>query len=384
MKDTQSLFTAMLESKKRDSLNRVAESQIIRKVEAEEPPVEFEGTLVKAQSEVNTVADDILDNIQVVTDPEKTVDELEVRADEVKDAIEGSPEGEAAFSDEYVGDKVYACPICGESFFADDEYEEGDTCPICKAEPTEGFLLQGVVAPIDTEVEEPAQEPEVEDEAESESEEAAAEPTAETEAEESETEESEDETALECKSVKESVEAELEAEEAVEPECEDCFEPEVKAVEETSVVIDLDDNEVEVTKRSLPEIDEESFEEALNEFAAENYANTIENIDVQSAEYDEAEDALELECVAECKNGKKVPLTFKLTESFYKNNRAILNAVEKRNVFKVESKGTAMRFKVVNNNGTIRCESMKYKFETTHSTAGKVKVEGFTRAKKRK
>ena len=104
----------------------------------------------------NEIMDDVIDNVAVVTDPEKSVDDLEVRADEVQDAIEGTPEGEEAFSDEYVGDKIYACPICGESFFADDAYHEGDICPICKAEPSDGFLNQGtVVANTETEEVEP-------------------------------------------------------------------------------------------------------------------------------------------------------------------------------------------------------------------------------------
>lgn len=371
MKDTQAIFSAMLENKKASAKSQARKVESIKRLkkESEEAPVEFEGTLLKAQASEEDVMDDVLDNIQVVTDPEKTVDELEKRADAVQDAIDGSPAGEEAFSDEYVGDKVYACPVCGESFFAEEDYNEGDACPICKAEPTDGFLLQGVVAPV-------SEEPEVE------------EPEAEVPAEEGELEDGE----IPAEGIDEFDEDEDEAaddEEAKEESIKksgkivkECDEPEVDTGIE--VTIKLDDEEIEVTKPAEldVEIDEASFEDTLNQFAEENYSDSIDEIKVTDASYDAAEDELCLDCVAECKNGKKVPMQFKMKESKCKGNRALLLARECKGALKVESKAPAFSFQVRNENKVIRCESFKYNFTTTHSTAGRVKVEGYCRAKK--
>lgn len=365
MKDTQAIFSAMLESKKSSARSQARKVESIKRLkkESEEAPVEFEGTLLKAQAGEEDVMDDVLDNIQVVTDPEKTVDELEKRADAVQDAIDGSPAGEEAFSDEYVGDKVYACPVCGESFFAEEDYNEGDACPICKAEPTDGFLLQGVVAPVseEPEVEEPEAEGEVEDEVEDET---PAEGIDEFDEEPVEDDTKEESVKKSGKIVKES------------------DEPEVDTGIE--VTIKLDEEEIEVTKPAEldVEIDEVSFEDTLNQFAEENYSDSIEGIKVTDASYDTAEDELCLDCVAECKNGKKVPMQFKMKESKCKDNRAILLARECKGALKVESKAPAFSFQVRNENKVIRCESFKYNFTTTHSTAGRVKVEGYCRAKK--
>ena len=371
MKDTQAIFSAMLENKKASAKSQARKVESIKRLkkESEEAPVEFEGTLLKAQAGEEDVMDDVLDNIQVVTDPEKTVDELEKRADAVQDAIDGSPAGEEAFSDEYVGDKVYACPVCGESFFAEEDYNEGDACPICKAEPTDGFLLQGVVAPV-------SEEPEVE------------EPEAEVPAEEGELEDDE----IPAEGIDEFDEDEDEAaddEEAKEESIKksgkivkECDEPVVDTGIE--VTIKLDDEEIEVTKPAEldVEIDEASFEDTLNQFAEENYSDSIDEIKVTDASYDAAEDELCLDCVAECKNGKKVPMQFKMKESKCKGNRALLLARECKGALKVESKAPAFSFQVRNENKVIRCESFKYNFTTTHSTAGRVKVEGYCRAKK--
>lgn len=448
MKDTQAIFSAMLENKQASAKSQARKVESIKRLkkESEEAPVEFEGTLLKAQASEEDVMDDVLDNIQVVTDPEKTVDELEKRADAVQDAIDGSPAGEEAFSDEYVGDKVYACPVCGESFFAEEDYNDGDACPICKAEPTDGFLLQGVVAPVSVEPE--AEEPESE---EVEDEETPAEGIDEFDDEGADEGEGDgvnesvkpgtfapdtkgykevilnklvkrnpvlkDEYAAKVADTlisdyrklhdadiapediesafmgKNSIEvrdaannsyeirimANMRKESKVVKECD---EPEVDTGIE--VTIKLDDEEIEVTKPAEldVEIDEASFEDTLNQFAEENYSDSIDEIKVTDASYDAAEDELCLDCVAECKNGKKVPMQFKMKESKCKGNRALLLARECKGALKVESKAPAFSFQVRNENKVIRCESFKYNFTTTHSTAGRVKVEGYCRAKK--
>ena len=439
VKDTQNIFSALLESRKNkvSAVKKVIESKT-KKVESDETG--FTGRLLR-ESLGEDVTDDIIDNITVVTDPDKTVQELEVRADAIQDAIDETPEGEAAFSDEYVGDTVYACPVCGESFFADEEYKDGDICPICKAEPQDGFLNQGVVAPMEPEVEEVPEDEVVEEPVEDETiEEVSEEPEAEKEevAEESLKAESctkkegfntsdyvtkilgaksaeeaaqviddakkagaiSDITAalqtvaddkfgkaVKLEGCKEAVEededkVEVETDTVVIPEskcvCKECNEPEVQ------IEVDLNDNTVEIStpKTIDTEIDEKSFEDNLNQFADENYKGAIDDIKVVETAYDPVKDELCLDCVAECKNGKKANLSFALKESKIAKNKALLIGRETHNTFKIESKTPAFKFSVVNNDGVIKCESMRYSFITTHSKAGKVKVEGYCRTKR--
>lgn len=441
VKDTQNIFSALLESRKNkvSAVKKVIESKT-KKVESDETG--FTGRLLR-ESLGEDVTDDIIDNITVVTDPDKTVQELEVRADAIQDAIDEAPEGEAAFSDEYVGDTVYACPVCGESFFADEEYKDGDICPICKAEPQDGFLNQGIVAPMEPEVEEvpeeeiveePVEEP-VEDET---IEEVSEEPEVEEVAEESIKSESCSKKEcfntsdyvtkiIDAKSAEEAAtviddaikagaindiiaalqtvaddkfgkavklegceEPVEEAEDGIEVEtdtvvipeskcvCKECNEPEVQ------IEVDLNDNTVEISapKTIDTEIDEKSFEDNLNQFADENYKGAIDDIKVVETAYDPVKDELCLDCVAECKNGKKANLSFALRESKIAKNKALLIGRETHNTFKIESKTPAFKFSVVNNDGVIKCESMRYSFITTHSKAGKVKVEGYCRTKR--
>lgn len=157
---TQAIFTKLCENRNRKARrtnSRLTESGRANAVRrAVNPAINKKSSFLRAALEnVNTsttadgddveMMDDIIDNVAVVVDPEKNIDDLEVRADAVQAAIDDTPEGEIAFSDEYVGDTIYACPVCGQSFFADAEYHDGDACPICKAEPSGGFLVQGVV-----------------------------------------------------------------------------------------------------------------------------------------------------------------------------------------------------------------------------------------------
>lgn len=437
VKDTQNIFSALLESRKNkaSAVKRVIESKA-KKTENVDL-AGFTGRLLK-ESLNEDVTDDIIDNIAVVTDPDKTVKELETRADDIQDAIDNTPEGEAAFSDEYVGDKVYACPVCGESFFADEEYKDGDICPICKAEPQDGFLMQGVVAPAepedDLESEEIESEYETAEVIPEESEEPA---EGEDEAkEESYKKESANTISPDIKGYKarildlmvkrtpagkneyvknldkvkvtdfnklhdagvapEDIKAAFPGTNKIEvvdtrdnkyeiaiqdiheskKVCRECDEPAIE------IEIDLKDDEIEIKKpKELDvELDEKSFEDNLNQFADENYKGSVKNISINDASFDPVKDELCLNCVAECTNGAKAPLSFVLKEARALNNRAVLKGYERNNTFKVESKAPAFSFVVRNTGKALRCESMKYNFITTHSKAGKVKVEGFCKS----
>lgn len=362
IKDTQAIFTALTESRNKAKMaNPATIKKESKEVITESPDVKmFTGSLLR---ESEDVADDILDNIVVVTDPDKTVDDLEVRADEIQDAIDGTPEGEAAFSDEYVGDKVYACPICGESFFADEDYVEGDMCPICKAEPQDGFLAQGVVAPAQPEEDiiDDAEAVPVDDDVKPE------EDVIEDDVVKDDVVEPEDET----------------KEESVEPKYKkECAEADA-AIE---IEVDLNDNTVEISKPTEVgvDIDECSFDDALDQFVEENYKKSLKSLKVKECFYNNKEDVLELECEAVTAKDVKVPITLKMTESRARDNKALLKAVESTKAFKIESKTPAFTFRVVRENNVITCESMSYSYVTNHHSAGKVKVEGFCRARKDK
>ena len=88
IKDTQAIFSALVESKRAKNAAKKQVSEA-KEVITEAPEVKmFTGCLLKESMDMdNDVVGDIIDNIQVVTDPDKTVAELEVRADEIQDAI---------------------------------------------------------------------------------------------------------------------------------------------------------------------------------------------------------------------------------------------------------------------------------------------------------
>lgn len=95
-----------------------------------------------------------VDDIMVITDPDMTTDEYEEVIDELQDIVDSTPEGETPFTDEYIGDDVYACPVCGNNFFSDTEMQAGDVCPVC-GEEADGFVLVGEVESTDAEGEIP-------------------------------------------------------------------------------------------------------------------------------------------------------------------------------------------------------------------------------------
>ena len=408
VKNTQAIFSAMLESRAARKANKAA-----RKVESKEVIKEatgasmFTGRLLRESIEGEDVTQDILDNIVVVTDPDKSVKDLETRADDIQDAIEGSAEGEAAFSDEYVGDKVYACPICGESFFAEDDYNEGDACPICKAEPDDGFLLQGIVSALEPEAEEgeenvdnPAEPEEGEEPVEDEEEDVEISEEAEDEenSEDKTAEESYDREDPEDSSAKEGLgtaivgglaagaaagyvsnkmRKEAKDETLVKKGC-------VKECDEPAVEVEIEVNipkAIEAEPAVVPnvELDENSFDCCLNQFAEENYGDCVDCMNVEEVTYSPEEDVLKVECKAVTKDGKEVPVTLEMTEEEYNNGKATLVAKESTNVFKIESKRPAFEFKVRRVGKAIKCESMNYSYITRHSTAGRVKVEGVCR-----
>lgn len=429
-KDTQAVFSALLESQKKGSKLKL-EGIKRRKVENDEE-----------------VMGDVIDNIEVVTDPEKSVDDLENTADELQDIIDKTPEGENAVSDEYVGDIIYACPICGEKFFSEKEYTDGDVCPICKAEPSDGFVEYGVVAKAEPE--------EVKDMAEVDEE---------PEDDKTEIEVDDDEKVESCRKFRKSRKIKHESteydpyedpkfywiwdakdlyEDAMKksiPELEEAFDyilsldmaeylvrgmsadiadaindkrhmQESRKVKREAinrrlrkrqvsrrtikendnpifnVDIDIATKEIEPEEVTVEpeclncELDEESFDEALTDFIEENYKNSCKKMKVVKATYNTKDDALKLECRIFMKNGKVKPVTLKLKEAKCQGNSAILKGFDASNAFKVEGKRAPFIFKVSRCGNKIKCEGLSYSYITTHDKVGRVKVEGIARTRK--
>ena len=61
----------------------------------------------------------VIDDILVITDPEITKDEYEDVIERAQEIVEDTPEGDIPFDDEYLGQYLQTCPICGNSFVED-------------------------------------------------------------------------------------------------------------------------------------------------------------------------------------------------------------------------------------------------------------------------
>ena len=55
----------------------------------------------------------VVDDVLVITDPEITKDEYEEVIERAQEIVEDTPEGDIPFDDEYLGQYLQTCPICG-------------------------------------------------------------------------------------------------------------------------------------------------------------------------------------------------------------------------------------------------------------------------------
>lgn len=149
--------------------SKAAKKPIKKKLEAYDPELDD-------STSDEPIADDVSNDIVVVTDPDMNVDEYEDRIDELEDIIDDTPEGEVPTDDEYINEEVYSCPVCGNNFFSDEDMSNGGTCPVC-GEEADAFVLIGTVESSeesgednpedeDLEIEEPDEDLEVDDEIE--------------------------------------------------------------------------------------------------------------------------------------------------------------------------------------------------------------------------
>lgn len=93
-------------------------------------------------------------DVITVMDPNLSTEEFIEKQDEVNKLIEETPEGEKVVDTEYVGQKIYTCPLCLTNFYSETEMGEEQKCPVCYETPTEFIYLGTVEQDINDEDEE--------------------------------------------------------------------------------------------------------------------------------------------------------------------------------------------------------------------------------------
>ena len=117
----------------------------------------FARTMRKLQENRKIVKEDINDDITdiedvdgyehdviTVMDTNLSTDEFVEKQDEINKLIEETPEGEKVIDTEYVGQKIYTCPLCLTNFYSETEMAEEAKCPVCFEVPEE-FIYLGTV-----------------------------------------------------------------------------------------------------------------------------------------------------------------------------------------------------------------------------------------------
>jgi len=259
----------------------------------------------------------VSDDIVVVVDPEKTEDEVTDAAQEIQDIIDETPEGEEPSTDEYIGDDLYQCPICGQTFVSEVGVTAGDECPVCGQTPDD-FVSVGEVSG--------SEEPESADEAEDSS---------------KEDEGGED---LDLDVPEEDEDEEEEKEESRKP---------VRKITYT--------------------LDENTFNPILTKFVTENYKNA-KSLKVVGAT--QKGSRLTLECKLTMKSGKTKNVNLKVEN--YKVERTMRWQVRDDGTFKVESRKTIpFVFKTTLNKGNvIKCENMRYNYITKAFEGKRAQIHG--------
>ena len=83
-------------------------------------------------------------DIVTVIDPDLSTKEFKEKQQEVNDIINNTPEGENVVDTEYVGMKIYTCPLCLSNFYSEVEMEDEAQCPVCFETPDK-FVYLGTV-----------------------------------------------------------------------------------------------------------------------------------------------------------------------------------------------------------------------------------------------
>lgn len=88
--------------------------------------------------------DGIVGDVLVITDPEITTEEYDELIERAQELVEETPEGDIPFMEDYLGEYLQICPICGATFAEDHLLEPGASCPVCLEQP-ESFVMVGKI-----------------------------------------------------------------------------------------------------------------------------------------------------------------------------------------------------------------------------------------------
>jgi rubrerythrin len=113
-------------TEKTNPAKKTAKTEAVKKLKKEADVVAAE--IVDDEEDIETIfPEDIEDGIVVVVDPELTdADYNSEIANMARDIIDNTDEDQVPTYDEYIDDFTYICPVCGVTFFTDEEMHDGD------------------------------------------------------------------------------------------------------------------------------------------------------------------------------------------------------------------------------------------------------------------
>lgn len=270
---------------------------------------------------------DIQDDIVAVVDPDIDADEMTDVALGFQQLVDDAGANEVPETDEYLGNNIYGCPVCGQKFFSDKPMTDGGKCPVC-GEEADGFVSIGEV----DKAEDVSDEDSDSDEAKGDSEEL-------------------DFADAEVEISDEKKKARRESARRVR-----------RPMRKEGARVRRSARRPSMARESKRVgglmIDEKTFNPHLNKFIRENYKNAM-SFRVVGAK--KKGNTLSLECAIRFKSGK----TKKTTLVCNYNRRSNVMTAKDQGIFKVESKKAPFVFKVRTVGNVIRCEGMKYNFVTT-------------------
>ena len=270
---------------------------------------------------------DVQDDIVAVVDPDIDADEMTEVALGFQQLVDDAGANEIPETDEYLGDSICGCPVCGAKFFNENPLTDGGKCPVCGNE-ADGFVSVGKVEKADTS----------------------------TEDEEGSDEDSEEQIDFSDAEIEISDEKKKARKEST----------------RRSVRRPMRKESARKGVRGGLNLDEKTFNRYLNKFIREHYKNAIA-FNVVGAKLKGTK--LTLECAIKFKSGKTNKTTLVCN---YNRNSKFMSARDS-GVFKTESKSAPFMFKISTRGNVIRCEGMKCKFVTTakvKNESKKVQVTG--------
>ena len=320
----KSIFEKTLQACRESVANAKAASKSAKKL------TETTSSSIKKESDEGEEEDDIMmdiqDDIVAVVDPNIDADEMTDVALGFQQLIDDAGANEVPETDEYLGDNIYGCPVCGQKFFSDKPMVDGGKCPVC-GEEADGFVSIGEVDQAEGEDKSGDSEGE--------------ETPKEDELDFSETDIEIDEEGKKARKESNRVRRSMRREGAMAR----------RSVRRPSMARE--------SRRVMGlSIDEKTFNPYLTKFIRENYENAM-SFRVVGAK--KKGNILTLECAIRFKSGK----TKKTALVCNYNRKSNIMTAKDQGIFKVESKNIPFVFKIRTVGNVVRCEGMKYNFVTT-------------------